>query len=166
MTGATVPTPIASKDVLYIFSGCETFHKKPIWAIKSGASGDITVSNKTKYILWYNEFDAPYVPTPVLYKDNLYVAIDQGKFICFNALTGEKNYTIARLSNQTITSSLCAYKDRIFCQTEGGNTFVIKHGNKYELEKINSIKKEWTLSTPIYDNTSLYLRGFNTLFCY
>ena len=62
--------------------------KKPIFAIRPGASGDISLEEeqtKNDYIAWCQKDAAPYNPTTLVYGDLLYVLLDRGFFACYDA---------------------------------------------------------------------------------
>jgi hypothetical protein len=49
---------------------------QPMFAIKPGATGDITPKagqTQNEFIAWSMNRGGPYIPTPVIYKDQLYV---------------------------------------------------------------------------------------------
>ena len=134
MSSITIAQPYSLDDVLYISSGYVMDKNKPIYAIRPGASGDITLTGDQKsneYILWKNNEVGPYNPTTLLYNDLLYVLYDRGFFGCFDPATGEEVYERQRIpEGSAFTSSPWASDDKIFCLNEDGVTFVIKAGGR------------------------------------
>ncbi|HXY33814.1 MAG TPA: PQQ-binding-like beta-propeller repeat protein, partial [Planctomycetaceae bacterium] len=104
MSSIVIPTPFSAGGLLYVTSGYVMSQKKPLFAIKPGASGDISLKadkNQTSnaHIAWFNPKAGPYNVSPVLYKDVLYVLYDRGFLAAFNAQTGAPLYEppLARL---------------------------------------------------------------------
>ena len=88
----TTPTPIMGKDLIFVASG---YRIKPIFAIRPGAKGDISLAEGTRaneFIAWSLDRDGPYLPTPIVYGDYLYVCQNNGVVACHNARTGERSY--------------------------------------------------------------------------
>ena len=84
----TIATPYAKDDLLYVSSGYVLDPKKPLFAIKPGASGDITLGDQetsNDFIQWCQKEAAPYNPSTLLYEGRIYVLYDRGFFACFDA---------------------------------------------------------------------------------
>ena len=73
----SVPTPFVAHDLIFCFTGYSRY-VQPIYVVKPGARGDITPPKdvtSTKQIAWSMQKGAPYLPTPVVYGDYLYVVL-------------------------------------------------------------------------------------------
>ena len=102
MSGNAIPTPLAGEGLLYVCSGHVMGHKKPIMAVRPGATGDITLApaeTSNEFVAWCQRKAAPYNPSILLYKDLIYVVTDLGIFSCYDLLTGEPVYEKKRLPN-------------------------------------------------------------------
>ena len=69
-----IPTPIIGPNLVIVSNGYTPV--QPIFAIKPGATGDITLKagqTQNEFIAWSTNRGGPYIPTPVIYKDQLYV---------------------------------------------------------------------------------------------
>jgi outer membrane protein assembly factor BamB len=87
-----IPSPVAQDGVVYVTSG---FRGSALFAIRLGASGDLA---GTDAILWSHNKSTPYVPSPLLYADQLYlVSGNTGMLSCFDAKTGQAHYEAERL---------------------------------------------------------------------
>src|SRR6516165_3517593 len=78
MSIISIPTPFAGPDYVYITSGYVADIHRPLYAIKPGASGDISLKPKetsSASIAWYQKLAGPYHPTPILYDGNIYVLL-------------------------------------------------------------------------------------------
>ena len=72
MSTITIPTPFARHGLLFISSGYVADQLRPTYAIKPGASGDISLAPGTTtnaYVAWSHPTIAPYNPTPLVYGD-------------------------------------------------------------------------------------------------
>jgi outer membrane protein assembly factor BamB len=90
---ATIPATVPCGDLLIICSGNRTI--QPIFAIKPGAKGDISLQgNETsnEFIAWSLMRGGPYMPTPVVYGDYLYVCSNMGVLTCYELATGQLVY--------------------------------------------------------------------------
>jgi outer membrane protein assembly factor BamB len=66
-TQVKVVTPIVSGDLVNVMGGWPTAGR-PIWAVRA-SPGEV---------VWKQERGSPYTPTPIVYRDILYVCVDNG----------------------------------------------------------------------------------------
>lgn len=168
MSSITIAVPFSSDGLLYISSGYVMDKLRPAYAIRPGASGDITLAEgetSNEFIAWSDSQAAPYNPTPILYKGIYYVLYDRGLFRAYDAKTGAPLYDRQRIdpAAAAFTSSPWAYNDQIFCLSEDGDTFVISAGADYEVVGKNSLD-EMCMSTPAIAHGSLLLRTYGKLY--
>ncbi|MFT5110502.1 MAG: outer membrane protein assembly factor BamB [Pseudoalteromonas tetraodonis] len=167
LSSITVPSPFADGDLLYLCSGYVGSKRKPIFAIKPGASGDISLDSdatSNQHIAWCQKKAAPYMPTPVLYKDYLYVLLDRGLFNCYDAKTGDTIYDRERLGKSAgFNASPLAFNDKIFCFGERGETVVIQAGEEFKELHRNELG-ELIMATPAIAGDSLLIRTINHLY--
>jgi outer membrane protein assembly factor BamB len=167
----TIATPYAHDGLLYVSSGYVMDPRKPIWAIRPGASGDITLGQEesaNESIAWCVKDAAPYNPTTLVYEDQLYVLLDRGIVSSYDAATGEMIYDRQRLpGGQAFTASPWAYDDHVFFLNEFGETFVIKAGREFELVGTNELDSEPIyMSTPSMASGKLLIRSSAALYCF
>ncbi len=169
MSSIVIPTPLAKHDLLYICSGFVGDRKnRPIYAIRPGASGDITPKDEQdtgKYIAWYHKFGGPYNPSPLVYGDYLYVLYDRGFLSCYDARTGIEVYSMQRIAAgaMAFTSSPWANNGKIFCLSEDGDTFVIQAGPTFKVLGSNKLD-EMCMATPAALRGSLIIRTISKLY--
>ena len=168
MSSIVIPGPFSGHGMLYISSGYVGDQKRPVFALKPGASGDISLADgetTNEFVAWFQPQAAPYNPSPLLYKGLYYTLYDRGFLTCHDARTGEEVYGKQRLDrdSKAFTSSPWAYNDRIFCLSEDGDCFVVEHGPDYRLVRKNSIG-ELCMATPAIAQGSLVLRGAQNLY--
>jgi outer membrane protein assembly factor BamB len=172
MSSIVIPTPFSADGLLYVTSGYVLSPKKPLFAIKPGAKGDISLDAEKKqasntHIAWANLKAGPYNVSPVLYKDVIYVLYDRGFLAAFDAQTGKALYepSLARLgASEHYTASPWAYNDKIFCLSEEGQTAVIQTGGtKPKIVRKNELD-ELCMSTPAIVRGSLLIRTESQLY--
>lgn len=171
MSSVAIPTPFAANGMLYLASGYVMDKNRPILAVKPGASGDISPKpgeTTGEYIAWSQGQAGPYNPTPVLYKDYLYVLLDRGILACYNALTGKEEYGKTRIPDgKAFTTSPWAYRDKIFCLNEFGKTFVIQPGPEFKVLYTNDLPEDtMCMATPAIVGGKLLIRTGTDLYCF
>lgn len=170
MSSITIATPYSHNDLLFLSSGYVGDRTRPVYAIRPGASGDISVSAKetsNKFIAWSNWKAAPYNPSTLVYRDQLYVLLDRGYLSSFNPKTGEEIYGKQRLPGSTgFTASPFAYQGKIFCFNEDGGTNVCKAGKTFELLHTNQLADDdMGMATPAIAGNSLLIRTSARIYC-
>ena len=155
-----IPTPIVGPGVVVITNGYRGV--QPIFAVKPGASGDITLKEnqpKSDAIAWSTNRGGPYIPTPVIYGDLLYVLQINGVLAAYKVATGERVYQ-ERLGGggKAFSASPIAADGKIYCSSEDGDVFVVKAGPAYELLAKNTIG-EVLMATPAVSDGLLIFRG-------
>lgn len=165
MSNITVPTPFTRAGLLYVGSGYVMDKVKPMYAIRPGAKGNISLTDgatANEFIAWSNKAIAPYNPTPLVYGDYLYVLYDMGFLSCFEAKTGKKLYDRERLNGQ-FTVSPWAYDGKVFCLNEDGVTFVIQAGPEFKQLGRNKLD-EMCMSCPAIVGKSVLIRTLTKLY--
>jgi outer membrane protein assembly factor BamB len=168
MGAVAIQSPFAWDDVLYLTSGTSGDTNKPIVAVRAGGKGDITPlepTNKNDHVLWYERIaGGTYLPTPVIYKQALYVLYDKGIFSRFRLDTGERVFR-SRIAPgaSAFTASPWAYDGKIFALSEEGNTYVIEAAEEYRLMHVNSLD-EFALATPAIVGDRLLIRTQGRLY--
>lgn len=153
MSSITIGMPYAADGLLYVSSGYVGDKLKALYAIKPGASGDITPpegQRSSEFIAWWDSGIAPYNPTTLVHEGKLYVLYDRGLLSCFDAKTGQPFYIKERLPRGPgFTCSPWAVGDKIFCLDEDGHTHVLRAGATFELLHTNpSLDSEMCMATP------------------
>ena len=163
----TTPTPFVAHDLIFVTSGYAPI--QPIYAIKPGAVGDITLKDgkeSIEHIAWSKKRGGPYMPTPVVYGDYLYTCSNQGVLTAYNAKTGERVYQ-ERLGGKggAFTASPVASDGKIYLSSEDGDVFVVKAGSKYELLATNPVG-EVLMATPAISEGLLIVRGVKHVYAF
>ena len=170
MSSITIGTPYAADGSLYISSGYVGDRARPLYAIRPGGSGDISLEpgqTNNASIAWCQPTAGPYNPTTLDYDRILYVLYDRGVVSAFNAQTGALLYEKERLPEGLhFTSSPWASNGRVFCLNEDGVTFVVRAGEKFELLHTNKLAEDdMCLATPALAGDRLLIRTAARLYC-
>jgi outer membrane protein assembly factor BamB len=168
MSLLAIPSPFSYDGLLYVATGYPTDQRRPVYAVRPGASGDITPENgqaDNQYIAWSLPKGGPYVPSSMIYGSLYYTLFDEGFLTCHDAKTGKEIYGKQRInpSSTGFTSSPWAYNNRIFCLNEDGDTFIIQAGPEFKVLGKNSVD-EACLASPAISGGSLMLRTLSHLY--
>ncbi len=168
MSNLVIPSPLAAHGLCYIASGYVGDAHRPTFAIRPGASGDITPETDfadSPFIEWYQGTSSSYNPSQLVYGDYLYTLYDQGFLTCHDARTGEEQYGKKRFSpSGSFTASPFAYNGTVFCLSEDGLTYAVKAGPEFEVIAQNELD-ELCLSTPAVAGDRLLIRTASKLYC-
>ncbi len=170
MSGITIGTPYAADGLLYISSGYVGSPLKPIYAIRPGASGDISLGREersNRFIAWCDWRAAPYNPTTLVYDRRLYVLYDRGLFGAFRAADGTPLYERERVPNGTnFTASPWAYDGKVFCLNEDGTTYVFRAGDRFQFFHSNPLADDdMGMATPAIAGNRLLIRTSARVYC-
>ncbi len=166
MSNLVIPSPFAAHGLLYITSGYVGDKHRPVFAIKPGASGDISLKDdatSNEFIEWYQPTAGPYNPSPIVYGDYYYTLHDRGFLTCHDAHSGRQIYGRKRLGG-SYTSSPWAYNGKLFALSEDGDTWVLEAGSEFKRLHKNSLD-ELCLATPAIAQGRLLIRTASKLYC-
>lgn len=163
MSSITIARPYAADGLLYLSSGYVGDKRKPLYAIRPGASGDISLAPDTatnEFIAWSRPDIAPYNPSTLVHDGRLYVLYDRGMLSCFDAKTGEVKYEREKIDGSGgFTVSPWAVGDKIFCLDEDGKAFVLRAGDTFALLHTNTLADDdMCMATPAFSGDRLLLR--------
>ena len=161
----TAPTPIFSDDLIVVCSGRGP--EAPIFAIKTGANGDITLPDKqtsSESIAWSKTRRGPYMPTPIIYQGYLYTLQNNGRLDCYELQSGKEIYR-ERISHAGggFSASPIAADGKIYLPSEDGDIFVVNAGADFKLIATNNMG-ELLMATPAISEGMMYVRAEHHLF--
>jgi outer membrane protein assembly factor BamB len=160
----TVPTPIAGQGLIYVTSGYRPI--QPIYAIRPGATGDISLpegKSSSEFITWSTQRGGPYLPTPILYGDYFYTLANAGMVVCYEAKTGKQVYKERLSSADGYTASPVAADGKLYFLSEEGKCHVIKAGPHFERLAMNPMG-EYCMATPAIADGMMFIRAQHHLF--
>ncbi len=168
----SIPQPFSANGLLYVTSGYVGDAVRPVFAIRPGAQGDITLQAgqaSNDAVVWYQDRAGPYHPTPLVYGDYYFTLLDQGFYTVHDAHTGEEQYySEQQVLNQEVrrrvavgaggfTASPWAYNDKIFVLSEEGSAYVIDPADDFTVVGSNDLG-EVAMSSPAIVRGSLFIR--------
>ena len=159
-----VPTPFAAHGLVFVASGYGP--GRPIHAIRPGGSGDIAPKDgetTSPFVAWTNPRTGPYMPTPIVVGDELYVVQNNGALTTYQAKTGTRVYQQRLGNGGAFTASPVAADGKLYFATEEGEVHVVRAGPSFELVGTNPVG-EAILATPALADGTLYVRGQRHLF--
>ena len=167
-TSITTPTPTFSNGLIIVSSGFIVEPVRPVTAFRPGATGDITLKegeSASKYIAWRQSTAAPYIPSPIAYRDYVFVLFDQGFISCYDAKTGKEIYGKQRIDvGANFSASPVAAGGKLYLMSEDGDVYVISAGAAYELLAKNSLG-EAVMASPAISGGKMFVRALKHLYC-
>ena len=159
-TANAIPTPVAAGDTVYVTSG---FRGSALYALQLGRAGDLT---GTDAIRWTHNKSTPYVPSPLLVEDSIYVVANtDAKLSCVDTRTGNAHFEAERMEGLFgIYASPVAAKDRIYVLGREGVCLVLKKGPKLEILATNKLDDKTDASMALVGD-EIFLRGKASLYC-
>jgi outer membrane protein assembly factor BamB len=155
-----VPTPVVLDGLIVVTNAHGP--GRPIYAIRTNATGDITGSKE--HIAWTQERVGNYMQTPLLHDGVGYFCFDNGVLTAFQLSTGERLYQQRLGAGKSgFSSSPVAAGDRLYITNEEGHTYVVRLGKEYQLIGENDLG-EAVMATPAISGGVLYVRGGRHLF--
>jgi outer membrane protein assembly factor BamB len=141
---------------------------RPLFAVKAGASGDLTPKageKTTEGIAWHLPQAGPQTASPLLYDGHLYVLDEHGGLLtCYDAATGKQAYRQRLPGAAGFTASPWAGAGKVFCLADDGETFVVRAGPEFQLLGQNKIDEQcW--SSPAAAGGALFVRTVDRLYC-
>ncbi len=157
-----IAVPVAQDGVVYCMTG---YKGHAVVAIRLDSKGDVT--NDPKQVVWKRSDTGPYVASPLLHENLLYVTKErQGILYCLDAATGAVRYGPERLPDtDAIYASLAGAAGRVYATGRNGTTHVIRQGPAFEILASNTIS-EGVDASPVISGRQLFLRGRKHLYCF
>jgi outer membrane protein assembly factor BamB len=152
--GVVVHTPVFGMGM--IFSTVGYPGKKSMGIRLNPAPGE-------ERTVWTYAKGTSYIPSPLLYGENLYLMTDSGILTCLDAKTGEPKYEGKRLGKPgKFSSAMVAFDGKVLVTSEDGDTYVVKAGPEFELLGTNSIGEPVIASLALAGD-SIYIRSKQSL---
>jgi outer membrane protein assembly factor BamB len=179
LSGQIKASPAAGPDLLYVgsgglgsfgggFGGPGGGGGRPLFAVKAGAAGDITLKageEANDGVAWKLAKAGPSTASPLLVEGCLYVLEDRGGLVsCYDAGTGRQLYKERLPGAGGFMASPWACAGKVFCLDDGGTTHIIRAGAKFELLGQNSLA-ETCWASPAMAGGALFLRTVDHLYC-
>ena len=103
---------------------------------------------------------SPYVPTPIVVGELLFLFMDNGTVACVHLATGELLWK-ERPAGDIFGSPVCV-DGNLYCMTKAGKVLVIQASSTYQLSGMNELG-EGSFSTPMMCGSGMVFRTFSQL---
>ena len=160
LTSNAIPSSVERDGIVYATSG---FRGNRALAVRlADAKGDIT---GTSAILWQLDRNTPYVPSPLLYEDILYLVKSNNAILtAVDPATGQAHYGPVRLDGIfEIYASPVGVAGNVIILGRDGNALVLENGPKLKVLAENSLDDGFDASPAFYGD-EMYLRGYRYLY--
>jgi len=156
-----VASPVADDGV--VFAG-SSYDQRSVLAVRLVGSGGESAGSPP--MLWKRDRGAPYVPSPLLYDDALYLVAGFHNILTpVDARTGEDRSEPIRLDDlDQVFASPVGAAGRIYLPGRNGATAVISHEADPAVIAINHLDDRFSAS-PALAGRQLFLRGADKLYC-
>jgi outer membrane protein assembly factor BamB len=122
-------------------------------AVRPGGEGDITDT----HVSWNLRRGIPEIPSPIYYKNRLYIVRDGGILSCIHAQTGAIVYRKRVRALGQYTASPIIANDHLYLASARGVITVVKPGDTFTIVHQEDLDVP-VFATPAIDETSLYIR--------
>lgn len=164
MTVNVIPSPVELDGVVYLTSG---YRGNMLQAVAlERAHGEIaTEAKEGSALLWSHDRHTPYVPSVLLYDDQLYFLKHFKSILsCLDAASGKVIYTEERLPGLTnVYASPVGAAGRVYIVGRDGKAVVFKHGKTLEILAENVLDDGFD-ATPAIVGDEILLRGRRYLY--
>jgi outer membrane protein assembly factor BamB len=153
------PTPVVGHGLVFCCSG----RAGPTLAIRPFGQGDISGAG----LKWRSLRGSPFIPSPLLYGDYLYMVNDIISVVtCYEARTGKLMWQqrAGAAVKHGFSASPIGVNGKVFFTNDDGETFVLAAGPKFELLRINRLHAK-TLASPALVDGRWYFRTERELLC-
>jgi outer membrane protein assembly factor BamB len=132
-----------------------------LFAVRLGGRGDLTGA-----VLWRDDRSIPNVPTPIVYRNVLYVLKEGGILSSLDPLTGALHKR-ARLTGAlgAYYASPVASGGRLYLASLEGHVVAVTAAPQWKVESIGSLD-EPIFATPAISQGRLYVRTSTALYCF
>jgi outer membrane protein assembly factor BamB len=162
LTENVVASPVYYRGLLIAGN---SYYSQAMMAIRlAGAKGDLS---GTDHVVWKLNRLSPYVSSPLLYEDTLYVVRhNQNVLSRFDPLTGKPRGEPLRLDGikDFIFSSPVGAAGRVYVTGRDGSTVVLRHDRENATLAVNHLEDTFSASPAVVDR-EFYLRGEKFLYC-
>ena len=130
-------------------------------AIRPGGKGNITDS----HVKWELNRSIPEIPSPVFYKNRIYMVRSGGLLSGVNATTGEFLYSERLGGSGQYSASPVIANGNLYLASEPGQLTAVKTGDEFEVVHQNKLGEPIHVS-PAFDANTLYIRGGKHLWAF
>src|SRR5215204_1035396 len=160
-------SPFSAGGLLYVGTGSQGDANRPFYAVKPGASGDISLKpgeTSNQFIAWWLPRASGYTPSALVHNGRAFLVHDTGILTVCDARSGQQLYKVrVGGGGQTFSASPIGIGSRVLLLTEEGTTFVLDAGPEYKEIARNDLG-EMSLASPAIAGNAIYIRTESKLY--
>jgi len=154
-------TPLVADDLIVLSGG---YRGKPLFAVRGGASGDVSLAEGTTSndgVAWVSEPGGPYTSTPIVIDQVIYFVRNTGILTALELNTGE--FIFRHRLGGNFSASPVASDGKIYFASEEGIVSVVAAKREAEVLGSNDMG-ESCMASPAISDKSLYIRTGSRLY--
>lgn len=158
-----IAMPVIVDDMVVVAYGRNDKKKPLLYGIRLDGKGDVTKTNH----IWKRTDISTFVPSPISYRDRVFLVRDRGEIECIDPTTGENHWTAKLPKNRAAyyASPLIA-ADFVYAPREDGVVFVGEiMDDGFRLLSENDMG-EPVIGSPVPGMNRIFIRGEEHLFCF
>jgi outer membrane protein assembly factor BamB len=136
-------------------------NKTLVISARIGGSGEVPPSQ----IVWQDTHGVPEVPSPLIYRDRVYLIRNGGVLVCRDAETGKCLYESKTEARGGYFASPLGASGRLYLASDRGTITVVKAGDTFEVLAHNELEDPILASPALADN-QLYVRSASQLWAF
>ncbi|MHC5082726.1 MAG: PQQ-binding-like beta-propeller repeat protein [Planctomycetota bacterium] len=153
----SVASPVLAGDLIFATAGSGGGGKESA-AVRPGNHQ----AGRGPSVVWSQEEDLPYIPTPIAVGKHLYIVSEAGIISCVESATGKQVWR-QDMETRFYASPVCV-NEKIYLVTRKGEMIVLQAGPEYK-QLARNILGEESDATPAIVNGRMYIRTLNHLIC-
>jgi len=155
-----IPSPVGNEELIFVGNPGGREAKAKLYAVKAGIEGEVTDAG----IAWLSGESGLGNPTPLLYKDNLYVIGGRGEINVLDAASGTLKYQ-KRINGISVWATPWANNDIIFFLDEKGTTRAFKAGDTFEQVAENKLEGSKFWPSVAISGDRYIFKGAEMIYC-
>jgi outer membrane protein assembly factor BamB len=154
----TIGTPVVGNGLVFVTGGYPPV--RPIYAIRPGASGDISLpkgQDANAAIAWSNMAEGTYIPTPIVYDGLLFTLNVNGVMSAYDPSTGKRAFRGRIGTGGAFSASPVGADGRLYVASEDGEIYVVTAAAGLTQVAKNDMK-EVIMATPAISDGLIVVR--------
>jgi outer membrane protein assembly factor BamB len=160
----TIGTPVVGNGLVFVTGGYPPV--RPIYAIRPGASGDISLpkgQESSQAIAWSNMTEGTYIPTPLVYDGYLFTLNINGIVTAYNPQTGQRAFRGRVGVGGAFSASPIGADGRLYIASEDGEVYVLSAAPGL-MQVAKNDMKEVIMATPAISDGLIVIRTMGHLY--
>ena len=137
------------------------FNRTVLMSVRLGGTGDVT---KT-HVIWHESRGVPEVPSPLVYRDRIYLVRNGGLLVCREAATGKMIYDERLGAEGGYYASPLGADGRVYVASDRGTISVVAAGDQFSVLARNDLG-EAVFASPAVVKDTLYVRSTHHLWAF